>query len=167
MNHTKAGFTLIELIVVIAVIAVLTGIIVPVVGSMLEEARATRARSEVKVLAEAILTLYKDTTFWPQDVSISSIDAWNHSRNALLGRPTPNSLYPGWKGPYILRRVEVDPWGTPYYYDGNGRTNATSSGRGPGRKSVMSYGSNKAENGSLNRNDMQAQGDDIVYYFEQ
>lgn len=169
MYHPK-GFTLIELIVVIVVIAVLVGIAVPVVGTVLDEAKVSRARADVDNLAKAILKVYEHTTFWPANnasggKNIDTTADWNQPTNGLTGDKTNAAvlaLYPGYKGPYILR-ITDDPWGHPYHYDGPGlRGNLDP---GAGQISVMSYGPDNTNNGSVNAANRQQRGDDIAYYF--
>ncbi len=163
MYHPK-GFTILEIVIVIAVIGILVGVMVPVLTNVMEEARISKAKSEVDALAKAILRLYEDTTYWPVDNDISTVAAWNDPRNGLAANNPNPAIYPGWKGPYAIQRIDVDPWGTPYFYDGGGRINQSE--RGAGQTCVMSYGPNRGENGSLNRADRQSQGDDIVFYFK-
>lgn len=160
MKYTH-GFTLIELIIVITVIAVLAGIAIPVTGSILDEAKKSKAKAEVEELYKAILRFNEDTTFWPNQEDFRAVADWNNNSNGLVG--TNPGLYPGWKGPYLTRQITTDPWGNPYIYDGGGRTGQAD--RGVGRNCVMSMGPNGRNDGSENRADLQAQGDDIVLYF--
>lgn len=170
MYHPK-GFTLIELVVVLLVIAVLVGVSIPVMGSVLENARVSRARADVDNLAKAILKVYEHTTYWPANNVAGSKDIhstadWNQTRNGLTGTSTDAAvlaLYPGYKGPYILK-VTDDPWGRPYHFDGPGRLGNQDS-TNAGQISVMSYGPDGANNGSVNNANRQQQGDDIAYYF--
>lgn len=153
MAKQGRGFSLIELVVTISIIVILTGIITPLVGNMMEEARVSRATSEVKVLAEAIINLYKDTAIWPQDASITTVALWNDARNGLLARNA--TRFPSartWKGPYVQKQIQADPWGTPYIYN-----------RGA-ISGVMSAGPTKTNNGSFAQR--QAQVDDIVFYIQ-
>lgn len=61
----QAGFTLVEVIVVLAVILLLAGIAVPMVDSYIKDAQRARAKSEVKVLGAAIMSFYKDLGVYP------------------------------------------------------------------------------------------------------
>jgi general secretion pathway protein G len=137
-----------ELVIAIAILALLVGVTVPMVGGVLEDARISRAKADIDSIAKAILSLYKDTSFWPTDTNISSISDWNNARNGLLGNSTsaPNR-YPNWKGAYISNRIENDPWGIPYIYQGNGRI------RRP--VSIRSAGPDRTRNNA----------DDIIYNF--
>jgi len=60
-----AGFTLIEIVIVLAVIAVLVAIITPLIGGYLEDTKITRAQSDCKVLAQSILNFNEDTAVFP------------------------------------------------------------------------------------------------------
>ena len=63
--HCRRGFTLIEMIVVIAVIAVLASIITPMIAKYLEDSKISRAVSDVKMIGAAIGDFYKDNARWP------------------------------------------------------------------------------------------------------
>ena len=61
-NH---GFTMIEVVITIAVIAIIGAILVPIVSQNIDSARFARAKSDVNTLGKAIHQFYKDTTYWP------------------------------------------------------------------------------------------------------
>ena len=61
----KRGFTLIEVVVVLAVVAILGAILFPVVTKNIEDARVSKAKSDTKTIAEAMLKARKDMGFWP------------------------------------------------------------------------------------------------------
>jgi general secretion pathway protein G len=157
----KAGFTLLELLIVIAVLGILAGIIVPVAGAAIEQARIARATSEVNALAQALKSLYTDTAYWPKDNDISDAAGWTASRNGIQQQ---DGSFTGWKGPYVQVRANwcMDPWGRAYYYDGGG--NLGNNETGAGQWCVMSLGRDGANNGSIDNSNRQAQGDDIVVY---
>jgi len=142
-NLTRSGFTLIELVVVFAVIAVLAAMLSPVVTKYIEEARITRASQDAQQIADAILNFNKNTGKWPiyksgvlltttfltlqgpgSDPSCSSCGStWLPSDSAdrgdLGGILELNSLtYTtvgkfAWRGPYMTG-VGSDPWGNRY-----------------------------------------------------
>jgi prepilin-type N-terminal cleavage/methylation domain-containing protein len=60
-----AGFTLLEIIVVLAVIAALAAILTPVVFRFIDDARTNEAKANANMLATAIVQLFKDTGRWP------------------------------------------------------------------------------------------------------
>jgi prepilin-type N-terminal cleavage/methylation domain-containing protein len=61
----KKGFTLIEMVVVLAVIAVLAAILFPTIAKHITDSRITRATNECQVITASIMMLYKDTGKWP------------------------------------------------------------------------------------------------------
>jgi len=61
----KRGFTLIEMVVVLAVVAILAAILTPTVARNIKASKVTRTTNEVQVIAAAIASLYKDTGYWP------------------------------------------------------------------------------------------------------
>ena len=102
---TQAGFTLIELMVVLVIIGVLAALIVPNVLDRAEDARATAARTDVNNLMQA-LKLYKlDNQRFPTT---------EQGLQALLVKPTTMPVPANWK-PY-LDKLPEDPWHHPYQY---------------------------------------------------
>ncbi len=76
-NRRRRGFTLIEVIIVLAVVGVLVGIIVPMVRTYIVQAKIQRAEQDTKSLGEAILAFNKDTARFPiyqSGVAVSPAD---------------------------------------------------------------------------------------------
>ena len=102
---SSRGFTLIELMVVLVIIATLAALIVPNVMGRADEARVTAARTDVANLMQA-LKLYKlDNQRYPTAAQ---------GLKALMVKPTDAPVPPNWK--HYLDKLPNDPWGRPYQY---------------------------------------------------
>lgn len=64
-RQPDAGFTMLELIVVVAAIAILAAILTPMVLKLIDDSRVSRAQKETESIATALVALYKDTAAWP------------------------------------------------------------------------------------------------------
>ena len=105
LPRRQRGFTLIELMVVLAIIGVLAALIVPNVLGRADEARVTAARTDVGNLMQALKLYRLDNQRYPST---------EQGLQALVSRPTAEPLPPNWK-PY-LEKLPRDPWGRPYQY---------------------------------------------------
>ncbi|CAA9420210.1 MAG: General secretion pathway protein G [uncultured Ramlibacter sp.] len=101
----QAGFTLIELMVVLVIIGVLAALIVPNVLDRADDARATAARTDVNNLMQALKLYRLDNQRYPTA---------EQGLQALVNRPSAPPNPPNWK-PY-LERLPNDPWGRPYQF---------------------------------------------------
>ncbi|HQS33758.1 MAG: type II secretion system protein GspG [Polaromonas sp. 39-63-203] len=101
----QAGFTLIELMVVLVIIGVLAALIVPNVLDRADDARVMAARTDVNNLMQA-LRLYK--------LDNQRLPTAEQGLQALIVKPTSGPVPANWK-PY-LDKLPNDPWGRPYLY---------------------------------------------------
>ena len=104
-RRVQAGFTLIELMVVLVIIGVLAALIVPNVLDRADDARATAARTDVNNLMQALKLYRLDNQRYPSA---------EQGLGALVAKPTAGTIPPNWK-PY-LEKLPNDPWGRPYQY---------------------------------------------------
>ncbi len=101
----QAGFTLIELMVVLVIIGVLAALIVPNVLDRADDARATAARTDVNNLMQALKLYRLDNQRYPTT---------EQGLQALVARPATPPVPANWK-PYV-EKLPNDPWGRPYQY---------------------------------------------------
>jgi general secretion pathway protein G len=127
-TRREAGFTLLELLVVLAIMGLLAAIIAPQVLKYLGTSRTQTARVQIQNITSA-LELYKlDVGRYPTQVE---------GLNSLVTAP-PSA--PGWNGPYLRKESALrDPWGEAYLYKVPGTH---------GEVDVYTLGSDKAEGGT-------------------
>lgn len=104
-RRRQRGFTLIEMMVVLAIIGVLAALVVPNVLGRADEARVTAARTDVANLMQA-LKLYKlDNHQYPTSAQ---------GLAALVSKPTQEPVPGAWRN--YLEKLPQDPWGRAYQY---------------------------------------------------
>ncbi|MFH1199364.1 MAG: type II secretion system major pseudopilin GspG [Candidatus Omnitrophota bacterium] len=108
------GFTLIEIMVVVIIIAALAAMIVPRLSGRSEQAKAAIAKADVSSSIATALKLY--------DLDNSQFPATEQGLSALLAKP--NGVL-NWNGPY-LENKPIDPWGRMYQYKYPGEHNRLS-----------------------------------------
>jgi general secretion pathway protein G len=102
-----AGFTLIEIMVVVVILGILAAIVVPRIMDRPEQARIIKAKQDIRVLQSA-LDLYKlDNYRYPST---------DQGLEALVQKPTTIPEPPHWKEGGYIDRLPKDPWGQPYQY---------------------------------------------------
>jgi general secretion pathway protein G len=112
----SAGFTLLELIVVIIVLGLLAGLVGPQIMGRLSEAKSTTAKTQIELLSVALDNYRLDNGVYPTS---------DQGLDALTTKPARDPVPSNWRGPYLRKAVPADPWGRPYVYRSPGRANAT------------------------------------------
>ena len=103
---TAAGFTLIEILVVMAIIGMLAVMVAPSIFNQQAGAQRDAALSQISALEAALDTYRLDVGQYP---------------DSLEGLVENDSGRAAWNGPYLRREVPLDPWGNEYAYDSDGR----------------------------------------------
>jgi general secretion pathway protein G len=103
-SQRGAGFTLLELLVVMVIIGLLAGYVGPKYFSQIGKSEVKVARAQLDALDKAIEQFRIDTGHLP---------ATEQGLAALVTRPANE---PRWDGPYLKKSVPGDPWGNAYVY---------------------------------------------------
>ena len=122
-----AGFTLLELLVVVVIIGLLAGFVAPRYFSQVGKSEVNVAKAQIDALEKALDQYRLDTGRYPSA---------ELGLKALIERPATE---PKWNGPYLRKGIPLDPWGKPYLY------------RVPGEKTefdIVSYGKDGQPGGS-------------------
>ena len=123
----RAGFTLLEVMVVMFILGLLATLVAPKILGRAEDARRTKAVADMKGIEQA-LNLYRlDGGGYPTT---------EQGLEALVRKPERPPVPRTWNPNGYLERVPLDPWGHPYVYLGDG-----------GRFTLKSYGADGVEGG--------------------
>ena len=101
----QAGFTLIEIMVVVVILGILAAIVAPNVISRIDDAAITRAKQDIRGIESALKLYYMDNSRYPST---------DQGLDALTTRPNDPSVR-NWRGPY-LDKLPKDPWNNTYRY---------------------------------------------------
>jgi general secretion pathway protein G len=98
------GFTLLELLVVMVIIGLLAGYVAPKFFSQVDKSEVKTAQAQIAAFDKAIAHFRLDTGHFPTS---------EQGLEALFTRPANETK---WDGPYLDKRVPLDPWGNAYVY---------------------------------------------------
>jgi general secretion pathway protein G len=122
-NHRinrRGGFTLVEMLLVLVILATLAAIVIPKMAGRSQQAKVTAAQSQISSIEMALDAFEVDNGYYPKTGGL----------NDLLDPP---ANAPQWKGPYLKKGVPLDPWGNAYTYEYPGKHN-------PNGYDIMSMG---------------------------
>lgn len=128
LEASTAGFTLIEMLVVLAIIGLLVGLVAPRVLNQLSDAKVKTAHIQIDSFKNALDLFYLDAGRYPTA---------NEGFAVLVSRPAGQG---NWSGPYIKgATLPRDPWNNPYVY--------RAPGQGGRPYDILSYGPSGHEGG--------------------
>jgi len=128
-SRRRPGYSLMEILVAVAIIAVLATLVAPRLFGQLDRSRVTVAETQIRMVETALDTMRLDVGRYPtQEEGL-----------ALLAEPTED-IAPVWVGPYLDEGVPLDPWGNPYRYQAPETRSS--------QARVYSYGADNAEGGT-------------------
>jgi general secretion pathway protein G len=126
--RSDAGFTLVEMLVVITIIGLIMALVGPRVLNYLAESKVKTAKIQIQSMASALDLYYLDAGRYPS------------SAEGLAALVQPTGGNSNWNGPYLKGgTVPLDPWGKPYVYRSPGEH---------GAYDIVSLGSDGQEGGT-------------------
>ena len=109
-HQRNQAFTLTELLLVVAILAIMAALVLPRFAGSTEKARIAAAKTQIANFSTALNRYETDTGNYPRDLQ------------SLLQAPGDAR---GWSGPYMEgRTLPTDPWDNPYLYESPGKNNA-------------------------------------------
>jgi general secretion pathway protein G len=134
--RNQRGFTLIEIMVVVVILGILAAVVVPRLLDRPEEARITKAKTDIKGIEQAIGMFKLDNGYYPST---------EQGLAALVEQPTVGRIPTKYQAGGYLKKVPVDPWGNPYVYISPGIHDSFD---------IISYGSDGEPGGEDNNADI-------------
>ncbi|MCC7470842.1 type II secretion system major pseudopilin GspG [Candidatus Nomurabacteria bacterium] len=101
------GFSFIEVMIVVVILAILATLLIPRVMGRTEDAKRAAAKAQISNI-ESALQLYK--------LDNGNFPSTEQGLKALVEKPAAGPAAPNWKAGGYLPKVPVDPWGAPYKY---------------------------------------------------
>ena len=135
----RAGFTLLELLVVVAIIGLLAAYVGPKYFSQIGKSEQTVAKSQIEGFSRA-LGAYR--------IDVGAYPGTEEGLAVLMAKPSDSDKAAKWNGPYLEKVPPADPWGRPYLY------------RSPGAKGefeITSYGKDGQPGGTGDAADISSQ----------
>lgn len=127
-RKTRSGYSLMEVLIAVAIIAVLATLVGPRLLGQLDRSKVTAATTQIRMIETALDTMRLDIGRYPtEEEGLGLLQTSNEAVSAM------------WSGPYLDGGLPQDPWGRPYQYRVGGDSD---------RGQVFSYGADGEEGGS-------------------
>lgn len=136
--HRKSrdsGFTLMELLIVLVILGLLAAFVAPSLYQRVKPAKKTMARGQIQSFMTALDNYFIDNQSYPSTMQ---------GLQALRKSPRNSSH---WQGPYLNKKIPMDPWGNPYIYRSPGRN---------GGYEIISLGKDGIEGGEGENSDIKS-----------
>lgn len=134
----QAGFTLLELMVVIVILGILASIVVPRFLDEPHKARVVKTKMQIQGLSTAVKRFYLDHGYYPST---------EQGMQALTSKPTTGRVPKQYPDGGYIESIPKDPWGNDYVYLAPGEHNAFD---------IISFGSDGEEGGTDDGSDIQS-----------
>jgi len=132
----RAGFTLIELMIVVVILGVLAGLVIPQLMDEPHKARVVKTKMQIESLMTALNKYYVDNGFYPST---------EQGLQALVARPTGGQVPVRYPERGYMPKIPKDPWGNDYVYLSPGEH---------GQFDLSSYGADGKAGGAGNNADI-------------
>lgn len=129
-RREQAGYSLLEVLIVLTIIALIAALVGPRLMSQLDRSKVKTAQVQMRTLAASLETMRIDLGRYPT----------NDEGLGLLVHPPAGDDSARWQGPYLDSEVPADPWGGQYAYQAPQADFQ--------RPNIKSFGSDGAEGGS-------------------
>jgi len=106
-RRADAGYSMMEILIVLAIMAVIATLVGPSLFNQLDKSKVTTARTQIRTLEAALATMRLEIGRFPTETEGLSL---------LVTPPEDEATRASWRGPYLDDDVPADPWGRPYHY---------------------------------------------------
>ena len=133
----QGGFTLIEIMVVVVILAVLVALVAPKIVGRTDDARRTAAKVQMRNIEGALQLFKMDNGFYPST---------DQGLEALVNKPSVGEIPRNWNENGYIAKIPKDPWGSQYIYISPGNH---------GEYDLMSYGADHEQGGEGKNSDVE------------
>ena len=106
-SRRQRGFSLIEIMIVVVILAILAAMVAPRILSRPDQAKVTVAQADIETISQALELFRLDNGFYPSQ---------DQGLEALVTRPDTQPEPRNWNPEGYLKKIPIDPWGNHYMY---------------------------------------------------